>query len=94
MSRITDEVVAAVHERAANHCEACGLVLVGTVDLHHRKLRAQGGENSAVNLIFVHRDCHLRIHRNPSLAYEHGLMVHRGEDPAKIEICLVPGLYR
>jgi len=50
---------------------------------HHRKLRRHGDETPA-NILEVGVELHDAIHRNPALAYEHGLLVHSWDDPAEI----------
>jgi len=50
---------------------------------HHRQLRRHGNETPA-NILEVGVELHDAIHRNPALAYEHGLLVHSWDDPAEI----------
>lgn len=79
---VGDEVRSAVLHRSRGLCEACGAALRGTPDLHHRKLRSRGGDNSAENLIAVHRTCHEWIHRHPKIAtLAYGLMVSSWAQP-------------
>ena len=40
-------------------CEVCG---VKAVDIHHKKMKSQGGTDEADNLIAVCRDCHQHLH--------------------------------
>lgn len=54
------------------------------VHRHHRKLRAQGGDDSADNIIDLPPFLHSAVHEHPALAYEHGLLVHSYDDPALI----------
>lgn len=56
-----------------------------SVHRHHRKRRSQGGDDSPANLIELTPLQHEAVHRNPKLAYEHGLLVHSYDDPEDIE---------
>lgn len=89
---IAPTVVVAVNERAAGYCELCGLPLSGKVDLHHRKLRSQGGQDSPENLILAHHQCHMDVHANPARSYEHGHLVRSFGDPAAIPVVVLPSL--
>jgi predicted restriction endonuclease len=40
-------------------CEMCG---TAAVDIHHKKLKSQGGTDDADNLIAVCRPCHGQLH--------------------------------
>ena len=40
-------------------CELCG---IKAVDIHHKKLKSQGGTDEADNLIAVCRPCHSELH--------------------------------
>jgi 5-methylcytosine-specific restriction endonuclease McrA len=40
-------------------CEKCGRV---AVDIHHKKLKSQGGTDDIENLIAVCRTCHNKLH--------------------------------
>lgn len=51
---------------------------------HHRKRRSQGGDDSYGNLIELSPEVHELVHRNPVVAFDHGLLVHSYDDPAKI----------
>jgi len=55
---------------------------------HHRKLRSQGGADTAPNVILIPDSLHAWIHANPQKAYELGLMVKSYDDPADIEITI------
>jgi len=46
--------------RAGNRCERCGRA--GKLDLHHRRMRSQGGTHHASNLVAICRACHEAIH--------------------------------
>ena len=98
MSRIPAAVVAEVHERAQDFCEACGSVAPpsGKMDLHHRLPLSAGGLNVAVNLLLVHHLCHVvspwAIHQNPARSYRLGHLVRRGFDPADVPWMTEPRL--
>lgn len=51
---------------------------------HHRKRRSQGGDDSYGNLLELAPEVHELVHRNPEVAYKHGLLVHSYDDPAAI----------
>lgn len=81
---IPASVRAAVKRRAGGLCEACGEP--GPQHMHHRKLRSQGGQHEAANLVHIHGACHLLIHANPDRAYALGLMVRSSWDPAAVSV--------
>lgn len=88
------DVREAVIARAAGRCEHCGRPLVGKVDIHHRKLRTRGGDDSLGNLMAVTPWCHHeQIHKYPKAAAEHGHQVHAWEDPNEIPVRLAPEGY-
>jgi len=96
MSRIPDRELATVLERSGFYCEVGGLPLGSDVVFHHRKNRGSGGKGNldvAANLLAVHSRCHVAIHAN-SARYELGWMVHSNDDPALIEVRMMPGLCR
>jgi hypothetical protein len=45
-------------------------------ELHHRKIRKQGGSNSEDNLADLCIACHQWVHANPEMAYRLGLLLH------------------
>lgn len=83
-SRIPATVVREVHARSEGVCEAmiervcewCGQ------HMHHRKLRSQGGEHTAENILFVCAACHHHLHMNTASSYERGLLVRGWDTPA------------
>ena len=79
------------YRRAGGRCEArCDPGCRGRPSqLHHRRMRSQGGDNRSVNLLAVCDICHGTIHANPALSYERGLLVHSWDDPAAVDV--VPG---
>ncbi len=54
--------------------------------VHHRKLRSQGGRDEWEQLLHVCANCHAAIHCDPALAYSLGLLVHAHEDPAAVPV--------
>jgi 5-methylcytosine-specific restriction endonuclease McrA len=78
--------------RSGGRCEFCGDVFRGAMELHHRRLRSQGGQDTADNLAAIHPECHLRAHRFPAQSREWGWIVPSWEDPAEVEVRVVrPG---
>ena len=65
-------------------CEACMYAASGKMDLHHRKIRSQGGEHTKANLVWIHDYCHRYIHENPTLAYRLGWLVRSYLDPRNV----------
>jgi hypothetical protein len=51
---------------------------------HHRKRRSQGGDDSYGNIIELPPEIHEWVHREPEIAYKHGLLVHSHENPSDI----------
>lgn len=96
MSRIPASVVAEVLERAQNACEACGGPAYGKMDLHHRRMLSQGGQNAAVNLLWCHHYCHVgtggSIHANPARSRRLGHIVPSWADPAEVPVIVEPRL--
>lgn len=84
MSRVPDEVVAAVHRRSGGVCEAMipGACVWAGQQLHHRRMRSQGGADEVVNLLDVCHGCHEWVHRHPADAYGRGLLVRSVNSPA------------
>lgn len=77
-----------VYDRAGGRCDLCGQPLSNdSFECHHRKKRSQGGDDSLPNLVVLHSHCHhVRIHGEPSWAYDHGFLVHRDGDPASAPV--------
>lgn len=65
-------------------CARCGQS--AELELHHRKLRSRGGDDSEANLVGICRDCHGWIHANPAEATARGWMVSSWDDPATVEL--------
>lgn len=79
--------------REQRRCARCGKQLDGIpASLHHRRLRSHpfAGLHEVSNLIWLcgtgTTGCHGWVHAHPSLAEEHGYIVHAWEDPRKIPI--------
>lgn len=73
----------ALFRRCGGRCEFCGKPML-TSDVHHRKLRSQGGDESLDNLVLVHPYCHERAHHYPHQAREWGWIVPSWADPAEV----------
>jgi hypothetical protein len=67
-------------EPLAVYCEVgrAGICSGRTEHRHHRLMRSQGGGDEAGNTVDVCGPCHTWIHANPSVAYAHGFLLHRG----------------
>lgn len=78
--RISDEVRQRVQSRSRGICEVCRQS--DGLHLHHRKMRSQGGPDTAANLLLVCLGCHDYIHANPVEAYENGWLVPGWKDVA------------
>lgn len=49
--------------------------------VHHRKLRSQGGTDDPANLILLSPADHRAVHAHPAQSVESGFIVPRDEDP-------------
>lgn len=83
-SRMPPHVAHAVIDRAGGTCEAmCSPECRWTgTEIHHRKLRSQGGAHTLSNCIFVCHICHGWIHAHTGDAYDMELLVHGWDEPA------------
>ena len=86
---------AAIVERAAGCCEVCGSPFIEAdmrlrSELHHRKLRSRGGRDTLENCVLVHMICHMRAHQYPAWATEVGWMVASWDNPAEVEVKVIP----
>lgn len=92
-SPVTPAQRKAVLHRDGWKCRRCWR----TVDLniHHRKLRSQGGTDEAENLVTLcgsgTTGCHGWVHANPRIARAHGWMVPSWADPAEWPIRFAEG---
>lgn len=82
-NRIPSEVAEMVRERADGHCESMRFpICTGQPEqLHHRRMRSQGGEHTVVNIIAVCASCHQSFHRGPAESYERGWLVRSVHEP-------------
>lgn len=80
---------AAVLEREQYRCARCGAPIWGG-SVHHRKLRSQGGDNSAANLVALcgsgTTGCHGWAHHNRDAAARAGWVVQPWAEPAAIPV--------
>jgi 5-methylcytosine-specific restriction protein A len=72
--------------RSGGRCEFCREPLNNAAEVHHRRLRSQGGGNDEANLALIGPDCHRWAHANPTLAYEWGWLVSGWADPATVPV--------
>ena len=80
-----DEQRPKVQRRSQGRCEARLPGCTGAAThVHHRKLRAQGGDNGLHNLLACCSSCHSRIHLHPFKSYGAGFLVRSTDDPADI----------
>lgn len=74
---ISAKTRAALHERAQDCCEVCGVH--GATNAHHRRNQSQGGPDTLSNLILVcgsgNTGCHGKITENPAWADEWGYTI-------------------
>ena len=88
------EIAEKVIARANGYCEVCGLVMYQP-NLHHRKLRSQGGKDEVANLIAVHSYCHAisskSIHQNPKNSMVKGYIVPGYATPSEYPLHLPNG---
>lgn len=99
-SKTTRDIVWA---RAGGRCELCGGSLAGVqgFSVHHRLPRRMGGSrrpdlNTPANLILLcgsgTTGCHGRIESRREQAYDEGMLLHDGQDPATVPVLLAcPG---
>jgi 5-methylcytosine-specific restriction endonuclease McrA len=68
-----------VFSRANHRCEAGipGICTIRAEQVHHLRLRSQGGADDGGNLLAVCGDCHGYIHRNVAWAVERGFIWQR-----------------
>jgi len=69
-----------VAERAASCCEATTPVCTYRPEqIHHRRMRSQGGGDEPANLLYVCAACHRFIHDHPAESYERGWLMRSGK---------------
>ena len=73
----TDELAEArqtVLSRCHGVCERCNEDWA--TEVHHRRRRSQGGDNSLGNLAALCQGCHDYVHGNPKYGFEAGWLLH------------------
>ncbi len=76
--------LADVRERDMWLCARCGSH--DWLQVHHRRLRSQGGPDTFSNLITLCAKCHEWCHRNPAAARADGWMLGRGNSPEQVPV--------
>lgn len=72
--------------RSGGRCEFCRDPIRDSAEVHHRRLRSQGGGHDEGNLVLVHPRCHRWAHSNPAAARDLGWLVHGWEEPTSIRV--------
>lgn len=73
-----------IRDRSGGLCELqCGRT---ATEVHHRKLRSQGGRHELSNLLHLCSKDHREAHDNPELAYALGWLVHSWERPEDVPV--------
>lgn len=76
-----------VKDRARLCCERCGIWAPPTVgEIHHRRNRSQGLDNSVSNLVLLCRDCHSWVGARPKAAHAEGFHLERGDVPEETKL--------
>ena len=66
-----------VRSRSRGFCEITHLGCTGRIDqVHHKRRRSQGGDDTPENLLGVCAKAHELIHANPELSFERGWLLH------------------
>lgn len=82
----------AAFRRAGGWCEICGTsIWREAYEVHHRRLRSQGGTDGLANLLALcpgPGGCHRRVHDNPEWGYANGWLVHSWADPAAVPVLI------
>jgi hypothetical protein len=73
-----------IRQRDGDRCAKCGST--SALDVHHRLLRSAGSDERASNRITLCRRDHEFAHRNRAWARDHGWIVSRSADPARIPV--------
>lgn len=75
-ARLYAELRRAVHAREGGRCASCGTATpLAEGECHHRKLRSQGGPDTAWNCVWLCQSCHRAAHMAPVLAARDGWIV-------------------
>jgi hypothetical protein len=82
-TRVREAVVA----RDQFQCVCCGRdVVLAFAEVHHRRLRSQGGGDGQFNLVTLSRECHAEWHGHPLLARRHGIIVPSWAHPVDVPV--------
>lgn len=81
-----DELRLELAAQQFGRCPFCGEVLGSAGEVHHRKLRSRGGDDSRPNLVLVHPACHHAAHAFPRLATRLGWLVPSWQSPEDVPI--------
>jgi 5-methylcytosine-specific restriction endonuclease McrA len=73
-----------IRARDGHRCSRCGEG--GSLHVHHRIRRSQGGRDVAPNMISLCPGCHKWVHANPYAARRQGLLLGRSADPAQVPV--------
>jgi len=73
-----------IRMRDENRCAKCGRG--GSLHVHHRIRRSQGGQDTPENLITLCQECHRWAHTNPMAARRGGFLLPKHWDPAVIPV--------
>ncbi len=88
-----DDVRPVVEARSQGWCEVWLPGCSGrATQVHHRKLRKQGGDNSPANLLAACQICHQLVHAHPVASYEAGFLVSAYGDPESVPVITRGGL--
>lgn len=81
--RMPADVARAVQARAGGMCEALipGVCTTRVEQLHHRRMRSQGGRHTVQNLAGICEPCHSWVHSHPLVARENGWIVSAYNTP-------------
>lgn len=82
------DVREAVYRRSGGRCDRCGVgISLESMEAHHRKLRAQGGQDDLATLIALCRACHVPgVHGHPKESRLTGFIVPSHGDPATVPV--------
>ena len=85
-NRVPKEVAEEVRARSEGQCEAMNFpTCTGHAEqLHHRRLRSQGGGHTVENLIAVCSSCHTWFHREVAAATSQGWIVRSVHEPGEV----------
>lgn len=83
MTPVPPKVRAEVEERSGGRCEMPTLAVrcpMRATHMHHRKMRSQGGDHSAANLLHLCGFHHDYIHAHPAESYANGWLVRSWDE--------------